>query len=627
MFWVERLFRKKDLFYAMLQKFVHQCARILRSDVTEIDWANVPVFDDLIRFFLIDMNNQSAAEYTALFLNTTKVLVWCGALLSLFVNYLLSVTSVHRTQATVGALQVVSLWLQGRTDLPDNFNVNFFFHALCICLMSEHFDVCFNSLSLIYDHEHLFTKKRKEYLFSSLLMDKFFWKFFLHWDSNLRATFQRLLLYKVSGTLRLVDMDKETKEVLAIAEQKRDLLLVQIQLQLKISLIESLEPLMEKQLKLQRVKMGLLSEVRKLNDAEKEKVEEKERREAEERERVDTDATSSQTSSPSSSRILSSPAGGSSSRMKGKEKGKEKEGAQESDEDNAASSSLSRLRSSQGGQPDDGLLSTSFMNLGEENHLVDSDHKSSDDAHQNLKDMVVRATSLLKSGTVREEEEEESDEEGDEEDDDSDEKEHEIDLSLEVPEGSNPLSLSHGGGVVASSSASSSSSSSSSSESSNANGCIPGSTSGPHESDTLALVPPGDTSVSALADLKSQHHTSSSSANEEKTEPKLVRETSLADINIASQVLDTPLQSRLLDIGEKYRFFPDNIEVCLSLTLRRKEVCVCVCATLLLLLRLRTLFSCTCNRILFVLTMSFYLLVLDLRFAGNDSVPRPGERF
>ena len=72
-FWVERLFRKKDLFYALLQKFVSQCGRLLRCEITEVDWGNVPVFAQLIRFFLIDMNNQSAAEYTALFLNTTKV--------------------------------------------------------------------------------------------------------------------------------------------------------------------------------------------------------------------------------------------------------------------------------------------------------------------------------------------------------------------------------------------------------------------------------------------------------------------------------------------------------------------------------------------------------------------------
>ena len=83
-FWVERLFRKKDLFYALLQKFVSQCGRLLRCEITEVDWGNVPVFAQLIRFFLIDMNNQSAAEYTALFLNTTKVCLPPCSILSHF---------------------------------------------------------------------------------------------------------------------------------------------------------------------------------------------------------------------------------------------------------------------------------------------------------------------------------------------------------------------------------------------------------------------------------------------------------------------------------------------------------------------------------------------------------------
>ena len=35
-FWVERLFRKKDLFYALLQKFVSQCGRLLRCEIPDV---------------------------------------------------------------------------------------------------------------------------------------------------------------------------------------------------------------------------------------------------------------------------------------------------------------------------------------------------------------------------------------------------------------------------------------------------------------------------------------------------------------------------------------------------------------------------------------------------------------
>ncbi len=85
--------------------------------------------------------------------------------------------------------------------LPDEFDYDVFWPYFSILLDSDSFQVLLKTISLLYNNFHLFKGKVRSRLVNDLLQ-KYFFRLFLHWSSEVRVYFQHLVVYKILRTDR-----------------------------------------------------------------------------------------------------------------------------------------------------------------------------------------------------------------------------------------------------------------------------------------------------------------------------------------------------------------------------------------------------------------------------------------
>jgi len=110
-------------------------------------------------------------------------------------------------------LDVVTEWLsqvaeKGQSVIPVTFNFDVFFKGLNILLGSEHYGINSETIFLLYNYYHLFHGPARLQLVNCLLLDRFFLKYFLHWNFNLNSTFIYLLIFKIRH-FALAEKDQE----------------------------------------------------------------------------------------------------------------------------------------------------------------------------------------------------------------------------------------------------------------------------------------------------------------------------------------------------------------------------------------------------------------------------------
>lgn len=87
------------------------------------------------------------------------------------------------------------LYAHGR--LPKEFDHNQFLAGLNVLFDSDHHVVLAKSLILVYNYNELFLGKARAALIKDLLLNRHFWRLFLHWNVDIRDVYIQLVVYKV----------------------------------------------------------------------------------------------------------------------------------------------------------------------------------------------------------------------------------------------------------------------------------------------------------------------------------------------------------------------------------------------------------------------------------------------
>ena len=82
-------------------------------------------------------------------------------------------------------------------SLPKDFDIQFFCKGIDILFHSDHHQIMLTTLSFLYECAEVFDGQNRSILFVDLLLHKYFYHLFLHWDYSVRNGFQQLLVFKV----------------------------------------------------------------------------------------------------------------------------------------------------------------------------------------------------------------------------------------------------------------------------------------------------------------------------------------------------------------------------------------------------------------------------------------------
>jgi len=131
-----------------------------------------------------------------------------GEVLESLVKAVFVHTNVFDIMSVMNTLSLVEAWMgilwQQKGALSPSFDVDFFCKGLDILFSTEHHQVILRVLQVIYTYAELFTGNSRQVLFGDFILDKHFFKLFLHWDPGVRNAFQQTLIFKMVRIKRSV---------------------------------------------------------------------------------------------------------------------------------------------------------------------------------------------------------------------------------------------------------------------------------------------------------------------------------------------------------------------------------------------------------------------------------------
>lgn len=140
--------------------------------------------------------------------------------LDCFLEAALSQMNVHNTGTVTEAVRYMKMWLCASVPLasakvprlPDGVRLEFMNQAIHVLLSCESFQVSLRTIVFLYDHINMLPFDARAKLISTVLLEKNFFRLFLHWLSEVRTFFCNLLVYKLFRNSRF-DVFRELQEM------------------------------------------------------------------------------------------------------------------------------------------------------------------------------------------------------------------------------------------------------------------------------------------------------------------------------------------------------------------------------------------------------------------------------
>ena len=134
-------------------------------------------------------------------MDCSNTLLSCDpSLIDFFIKLSFRSTVAYELQEVVECLSNVESWfrtlLKSDITIPDNFDHAFFCKGLDIIIEFEHHICVAKILILLYNYGEIFGNEMRRAVFGNLLMQKYFFQLFLHWDPGIRSTFHQLIVFK-----------------------------------------------------------------------------------------------------------------------------------------------------------------------------------------------------------------------------------------------------------------------------------------------------------------------------------------------------------------------------------------------------------------------------------------------
>lgn len=198
--WIPDIKTHQDFFFIFLAEYITEIGSILYTDL-DIKFKDLPFYKKLIQLFL-ESQPQNFSENSSWFNVSTIILKQNPLLLKKFINLNFSNTRIFDFQEVINSLDRVEIWCQGLSSFPCNFDYDFFIDVIRKLLFLDHFNILTRTLIFLYNIIDLFHGIERKKFINGFLFKEFFFDLFLHWNSDTRMCFHRLIIYKIQRIWR-----------------------------------------------------------------------------------------------------------------------------------------------------------------------------------------------------------------------------------------------------------------------------------------------------------------------------------------------------------------------------------------------------------------------------------------
>mmetsp|Transcript_40726 Transcript_40726/g.105706 ORF Transcript_40726/g.105706 Transcript_40726/m.105706 type:complete len:764 (-) Transcript_40726:211-2502(-) len=134
-------------------------------------------------------------------------------LLGFLVKLLLRRTNAHDAEQVVRMLQTLELWFaELRTGVSRMIDCTELFEAIAILLQSERLKILNATLNFLYRTLQTFEGIDRRKIILEVIMQKSFFRLFLHWDADVRRLFHYILIFRCPSPLKCVTVVGEEKQ-------------------------------------------------------------------------------------------------------------------------------------------------------------------------------------------------------------------------------------------------------------------------------------------------------------------------------------------------------------------------------------------------------------------------------
>jgi len=226
----EKISKKGVAFYLFLTEWANQVERTIVTK-EQVPWPDIPGYTTLIKSFLLDLKTKDVRRYPEAMVQASCSLLRNDKLLNTFVPIIYQKTRIYDSSNVFGVFELINKWFETFTEnnksIPSTFDYSFFFKGLLIVLDGDHALNIAIVLLVIYNNFNLIPSSEKGFI-SDYLLNKSFFKFFMHWSWSVRQVFHHLLLYRFyhqhrEANTNLTNLDDLRKEFL-LYNQKRETL-------------------------------------------------------------------------------------------------------------------------------------------------------------------------------------------------------------------------------------------------------------------------------------------------------------------------------------------------------------------------------------------------------------------
>jgi len=224
--WQNEIKKLDILFFLFLHEWIQHVLFMVDFKFDSMQWQGIPGYKQFLASFIFAMKRQPRMG-KALLDCSCSFLLTNPSLVNFYIMFAFSKTNVYDVLAVLGmSSRSLSLslslsllccadcrWLRSETVahlevwlttfeewgmvLPPNFDYSFFCRGIDIMFQSEHHQVMHRALKIIYSFAEIFVGEARKALFIDLLLTKYFYQLFLHWDPNIRNAYHQLIAFKV----------------------------------------------------------------------------------------------------------------------------------------------------------------------------------------------------------------------------------------------------------------------------------------------------------------------------------------------------------------------------------------------------------------------------------------------
>ncbi|GAM23779.1 hypothetical protein SAMD00019534_069540 [Acytostelium subglobosum LB1] len=199
--WVDNVARKETIFFIFFKEWITVCKSVMGENV---DMKTIPGFFTLAYALMHEIKTRDQpippvrptpsieAHYALIGATRNDSQILDGLIKIIFLK-----TCVFDLAGISSTLGIVELWFKEFGRLPDTFDIHFFCEGIDNIIAADHHQVVIRALNLIYNTSDSFQGPNRMALYCDLLLHKYFYTLFLHWDQPVRNAYHHLLLYRM----------------------------------------------------------------------------------------------------------------------------------------------------------------------------------------------------------------------------------------------------------------------------------------------------------------------------------------------------------------------------------------------------------------------------------------------